>query len=103
MRQILIDYARQRRAAKRGGGVIPAEWDDQVAIPVDDFGMVLEIDSLLGTLAEISERQAKIVEMRFFVGLTEEEIAEVLQVTTRTVQRDWYMARAWMRKQMEGK
>jgi RNA polymerase sigma-70 factor, ECF subfamily len=100
MRQILVDYARRRRAVKRGGGAELLEletWQSQIEERPD---LVIEIDRLLTRLSALDPRQARVVEMRYFSGLTEDEIAAVLGVSERTVKRDWNMARAWMRKEL---
>lgn len=95
MRRVLVHYARQRAAEKRGGGVQAVTLlDDHVgAAPADDL---LALDEALDRLAEVAERPAKVVELRFFGGLTQEETAEVLGVSVPTVQRDWQTARAWL-------
>ncbi|MFN0098501.1 MAG: ECF-type sigma factor [Gemmatimonadaceae bacterium] len=96
MRQVLVEHARQRRAAKRGGALTPITLtDDQlgVSLPIDDM---IDLDEALRQLGEQDERLLRVVELRFFVGLDEQETAEALGVTTRTVQRDWVKARAWL-------
>jgi RNA polymerase sigma-70 factor, ECF subfamily len=100
MRRILVDYARQHRARKRNDGARPILLDEAVAISPDQFAMAIEVDDVLRKLAELSPRQAKVVEMRFFAGLTEEEIAEALSVTVRTIKRDWMVARAWLHQRL---
>jgi RNA polymerase sigma-70 factor, ECF subfamily len=100
MRQILVDYARRRRAAKRGGGVTSIEVQEWHAELHDRPEVVLEVDKLLTRLSALDMRQAKVVEMRYFAGLSEGEIAGVLGISERTVKRDWNMARAWMRKEL---
>ena len=101
MRRILIDYARHRNALKRGGAVEPLRLDDIEIALEDSASTLLAIDHALDRLAEMDERSAKVVEHRFFGGLTEEEIAEVMQVSVRTVRRDWVKARAWLHKEMD--
>ena len=101
MRRVLIDYARQRNAAKRGDGAVPVELDEGLVISEDQLAAAVEVDEILERLSALSQRQAQVVEMRFFAGLSEAEIAEVLNVTTRTVKRDWYMARAWLHEQLK--
>jgi len=93
MRQVLVDYARQRGAAKRGGGWFSTTLTGQDLAAGVDLEQLLALDDALATL---EPRQAQVVEMRFFGGMQEEEIAQVLGVTTRTVQRDWAKARAWL-------
>lgn len=97
MRQILVDHARRHRSAKRGGGLIPFEWTDALVVDDRNADTVLEIDRALEKLAEWDARQADVVVYRFFGGLTEEEIAQVLNISERTVKRDWKMARAWLK------
>jgi len=96
MRQVLVDHARKKNAMKRGGG---GNWS---RITLSGVGAdaqeckVLEIDDAITKLAELDERQAKIVELRYFGGLTVERVAEVLGINERTVYLDWRMARAWL-------
>jgi len=96
MRHILVDYARRHKAAKREGDRHRVELTDALAISEDRLEEVLAIDEALTRLAEWDARQCRVVEMRFFGGMTEEEIAEVLGVGRRTVSRDWNLARAWL-------
>jgi RNA polymerase sigma-70 factor (ECF subfamily) len=96
MRRILVDYARQRGADKRGAGGIALPLDEGLTISADQSSMVTEIDAALERLEKLSPRQAKVVELRFFTGLSEEEIGEVLGISARTVKRDWTVARAWL-------
>jgi RNA polymerase sigma factor (TIGR02999 family) len=95
MRRILVDYARQRGARKRNDGTGRVPLDDAIAISSDQSAEAVEVDELLERLAEISPRQAQVVEMRFYGGLSEEEISAALGVHARTVRRDWLVARAW--------
>jgi len=98
MRRILVDAARRRQAAKRGGGAIDVTLeDDLVAIDVES-DQVLAVDAALKDLASFNERLARVVECRYFAGLTEEETAQALDSSLRTVQRDWMRARAWLLK-----
>lgn len=100
MRRILIDHARAHATEKRGGAAIRLSIDD-VQIPLEqraaDF---LALDEALKELAKLDERKVRVVEMRFFGGLTDEEIAEVLGVTSRTVWRDWRAARLWLYREL---
>lgn len=96
MRRILVDHARQRKAQKRDGGRQRVELSDTLAISDHRLDEILLVDAALTRLAQWDPRQSKIVELRFFSGLTEEETAEILGVSPRTVKRDWRMARAWL-------
>jgi len=100
MRQILVDYARRRRASKRGGGVCMLTLDDAVALPQRKDVDVVAIDDALNTLAEVDPRQSRIVELRFFAGLSLKEISDVMGIATATVQRDWTAARAWLHREI---
>lgn len=100
MRQILIEHARRKHSAKRRpeGGCLPLE--DGLAVAAESSRQVLELDAALTGLAQVDERKARVVEMRYFGGLTEAEIAAVLGVTTRTVERDLRFAHGWLYRQM---
>jgi RNA polymerase sigma factor (TIGR02999 family) len=100
MRYIIIDYARQRGAAKRGGGVRHVEFDDTDIAIDDQVQHLLSLDDAMQALGKIDERLVRVVECRFFTGMTEEETAEALQVSLTTVQRDWLRAKAWLREDM---
>jgi RNA polymerase sigma factor (TIGR02999 family) len=103
MRRILIDHARARRADKREGKLKRVDLDQEPAAFDDqDAERLLVVDEALNKLAQWDERQARVVELRFFGGLTVEEAAEVLGVSPKTVKRDWAMARAWLQTQLEG-
>jgi RNA polymerase sigma factor (TIGR02999 family) len=99
MRQVLIDYARERKAAKRDGGC-KIEFDHLDALAVHDDAELLALDNALDQLSHIDERQGQIVEMKFFGGLTAPEISEVLGISRATVDRDWATARVWLYRQM---
>jgi RNA polymerase sigma factor (TIGR02999 family) len=100
MRQILVDYARERGAAKRDGGCrIALEYLD--ALPLAGDAELLALDDALKELSRIDERQAKIVEMKFFGGLSAPEISEVLGLSRATVDRDWATARVWLHRQIK--
>lgn len=98
MRQILIDRARAQAAEKRGGGDVEVTLDERAIADDRSPERLLEIDEALQRLAAVEPRLARVVECRFFGGLSEEEIAEALSVTVRTVQRDWVKARALLRR-----
>ncbi len=95
MRQVLVDYARRRKAAKRGGGIIYATLGD-AAEPVD--ASAEELLALSDALDQLDPRQRQVIECRFFGGMEEKEIAEALGVSERTVRRDWVKARAWLHR-----
>jgi RNA polymerase sigma factor (TIGR02999 family) len=102
MRTILVDYARRQGRAKRGGGRGNFSLDDR-DLPVEQQGeFVLALDEALTGLAAVNERLARTVECRFFGGMSEEETAEALQVSDRTVRRDWLKARAWLYNELSG-
>jgi len=99
MRQVLIDYARERKASKRDGGC-KIEFEHLDALAVHNDAELLALDNALDQLSHIDERQGKIVEMKFFGGLTAPEISEVLGISRATVDRDWATARVWLYRQM---
>lgn len=96
MRQVLVDAARRRRTEKRGGGVAPVAFDDELHPVGNGPEELLALDGALAELARLGERQAAVVEYRFFGGLDVHETAEVLGVSESTVLRDWRLARAWL-------
>ncbi len=101
MRQVLIDAARRRKRAKRGDGLPPLPLDEAV-IEVDAYAAELvELDEALTRLAVEHPRPARVVECRFFGGLSVEETAELLESSTRTIKRDWILARAWLARELE--
>src|SRR5881394_989961 len=99
MRRLLIDAARQRKSLKRHGERISL--DDAPTIPVEDDQNPLELDRALSELQEFDEQQARIVELRYFAGLTIDETAEVLRVSPSTVKREWEIARTWLYQRMK--
>jgi RNA polymerase sigma factor (TIGR02999 family) len=103
MRRILVDHARQRAAAKRPGGRRRVELDDFMVSASPRIEQLLILDQALDRLAGWDRRQARLVELLYFGGLTELEAAEVLGVSLRTVRRDWNAARAWLQAQLGGK
>jgi RNA polymerase sigma factor (TIGR02999 family) len=102
MRQILVDYARRRGAQKRGGGVRPLSLDDVDVAVEEQAAFLIGLDEALTRLGTVNERLAQIVEYRFFGGLTEEETAAALDISDRTVRRDWIKAKAWLRIELSG-
>ena len=102
MRQILVDHARRHGTAKRGGAQTKVEFDEALAPSASRSLDVIALDDALHELAALNPQHSRIVELRFFGGMTIEEVAEVLDVSPRTVQREWRVARAWLRHQIFG-
>ena len=102
MRRILIDSARKHAAAKRGGGAEKVSLDQAAEISLEPDSSLLALDQALNALAEIDPQQSRIIELRYFGGLTIEETAEVLKTSPATVKREWAMARAWLYKAVTG-
>jgi RNA polymerase sigma-70 factor, ECF subfamily len=102
MRRILIDHARRHAYAKRGGGAQQVSLDEAVTVTSGVGSELLRLDEALKTLAEMDSRRSQVVELRYFGGLNNEEIAGVLHVSENTVTRDWNMARAWLYQQLTG-
>jgi RNA polymerase sigma factor (TIGR02999 family) len=103
MRHILVDHARQRRAAKRGGGVVRIALDPNMALPQTRDVDLLALDDALDRLAEMDAQQSRLIELRFFGGLSIVETAAVLNVSAATVKREWATARAWLQREMKAK
>lgn len=101
MRRILVDYARSHDARKRGGAAEKVSLDDAFVFAKERPAEVIALDEAMRELAEIDPRRAQVVELRFFGGLSNEEIAEVLGVHSNTVLRDWNLARAWLKTQLQ--
>ncbi|HVS16160.1 MAG TPA: ECF-type sigma factor [Thermoanaerobaculia bacterium] len=101
MRQVVVDLARSRASGKRGGEAVRIPLEEAAISIEEQSHLVLAVDQALHRLAEISERSTRVVECRFFGGLTERETAELLGVPLRTVQRDWKKGRAWLRRELE--
>jgi RNA polymerase sigma-70 factor (ECF subfamily) len=102
MRRIMVDHARQRHALKRSGGAIRITLDECAAVTETRAAELLALDEALEKLAAADQRKAKVVEMRYFGGLTMEEIADVLKIHVNTVTRDWTAARAWLFAALSG-
>src|SRR6266550_1835558 len=102
MRRILVDYARSRQYAKRGGGTQQVSFDEALIVSEERAHEVVALDDALKDLAQFDQRKSQIVELRFFGGLSIEETAELLKVSPGTVMRDWTLAKAWLRKQIVG-
>jgi RNA polymerase sigma factor (TIGR02999 family) len=102
MRKILVDTARVQRRSKRGGGAFETTLDEACVYRQERTRDLLEVDEALTKLERLDPRKGRIVELKFFGGLTEEEIAAVLQISDRTVRRDWNLARAWLHTEISG-
>jgi RNA polymerase sigma factor (TIGR02999 family) len=101
MRQILVDYARRHCASKRGGSIYKLSLDAAGPVVAREKELdLVALDDALKALAQLDERQSRVVELRFFAGLSLEEISEVLEISPATVQRDWTAARAWLHREM---
>jgi RNA polymerase sigma factor (TIGR02999 family) len=101
MRQILVDYARRHRAAKRGGSVCKLSLDEGAVMPRRKKDVdVVALDDALKALAKIDPRQSRVVELRFFAGLSLTEISKAMEIAPATVQRDWTAARAWLHREI---
>jgi RNA polymerase sigma factor (TIGR02999 family) len=102
MRHILVDFARSRDRIKRGGALEQVSLDEALTITAHHTAELLDLDEALTALSKLDDRQSQIVELRFFGGLTESEIAEVLKVSERTIQSDWRLARSWLLRELSG-
>jgi RNA polymerase sigma factor (TIGR02999 family) len=102
MRRILVDSARRYRALRRGGGLQRVSLDEEVLVVAQKSEILLALDEALEQLAALNPRLSQVVECRYFAGLTEEETAEALGVTPRTVERDWVKARGWLSLELRG-
>ena len=102
MRRILVDYARSHRAEKRGGDRDKLEFDEALAPSGEKAVDLIALDDALQDLVAFDPRQSRIVELRFFGGLTNEEIGEVLGISPRTIKREWRLAKAWLRREIVG-
>jgi RNA polymerase sigma factor (TIGR02999 family) len=100
MRRILVDAARARGAHKRGGGAVKMDLDETVLVSNSPDRSILALDEALTVFSQVAPRQAKIVELRYFGGLTEEEIVAALKISSRTVRRDWHLAKAWLLREL---
>jgi RNA polymerase sigma factor (TIGR02999 family) len=100
MRRVLVDHARTRGRQKRGGRALRIALDEVTILSPGRSRELLALDEALNRLAEIDPRKSQVVELRFFGGLKNEEIAEMLEVTVKTVTRDWQMAEAWLRREL---
>jgi len=101
MRRILVDYARSRNYQKRGGAAARITLDEMNMAGIEPNRDLVALDDALNELAKVDERKGKVVELRFFGGLTVEETADVLGVSVETVMRDWKLAKAWLLKELQ--
>jgi RNA polymerase sigma factor (TIGR02999 family) len=102
MRRILVDAARSRGSHKRGGGAIRVNVDDVPVLAPERDSSLLALDEALETFSTLAPRQARLVELRYFGGLSETETAEVLKISERTVRRDWDFAKSWLARELKG-
>ena len=100
MRRILVDHARRHNAEKRGGAMERVTFEESTVIAGSSAAEIVDLDDALHRLEELDERKCRVVEMRFFGGLSEQEVAESLGVTSKTVQRDWQFAKLWLFREL---
>ena len=103
MRRILVDVARTHRRAKRGGGALHVSLSDAVDLPMSRNADLLALDDALTSLERLNQRHGRVVELRFFGGLSLEEVAHVLGVSVTTVRRDWTLGKAWLFRELSGR
>jgi len=103
MRRVLVDLARERQRAKRGGGAVCVSLSEAINATVPKSANILALDELLQELEKLDSRQSRVVELRYFGGLSLEETAEALGVSVGTVRRDWSLARAWLSRELRKK
>jgi len=101
MRRVLVDAARRRNSQKRGGDRFRITFDDRIDISDEDETDLVALDEAMTRLADLNPRHSRIVELRYFGGLTEEQVAETLNISARTVRRDWSVARAWLYRELQ--
>ena len=102
MRRILVDAARARKAGKRGGGAVKINLDEPSVLSSQPDTLILDLDEALQALTKLAPRQAKVVELCYFGGMTEQEAAEALKTSPRTVRRDWQFAKTWLTRELRG-
>ena len=102
MRRILVDHARARNYQKRGGGAVKVSFDEALVVSEEPGQDFVGLDDALEALAKFDERKSRVIEMRFFGGLSVEETAAVLKVSPATVMGDWRLAKAWLKREMRG-
>ena len=100
LRRILVDYARHKNRAKRGGGLPPIDLESAPIMSAERSAQVVLLDEALNRLEHIDQRKHKIIELRYFGGLTTDQIADLMGISPRTVMRDWQLAKAWLRREM---
>jgi len=100
MRQILVNYAKKRNRKKRGGNQTPTEFEEGIYLTEEKAEEIVALDEALEMLEKINERQARVIECRYFAGYNIEETAQILEVSPATVKRDWTIARAWLFRQI---
>jgi RNA polymerase sigma factor (TIGR02999 family) len=100
MRRILVDAARAKGSRKRGSRAVRVNFEETAVLAAEPDRSMIALDEALAAFSEVAARQAKVVELRYFGGLKEEEIAEVLEISLRTVQRDWEFARVWLAREL---
>lgn len=103
MRQLLVERARRHGSQKRGGGAANVPLNEALSLAPESSGFIVDLDSALKALAEVDERKSKIIELRFFGGLTVDEVARALEISTATVGREQRLAEAWLYREMNGK
>jgi len=102
MRRVLVDAARAKHAEKRGGDMARVTFDEALVPAGDPAGALVRLDEALDALAALDDRKSRVVELRFFGGLSLEETAEALKVSAKTVQRDWEFAKVWLQREITG-
>ncbi len=102
MRRVLVDAARARGSRKRGGGAVKVNIDETAVMTPQPDAAIMALDEALQAFSRVAPRQAKVVELRYFGGLSEEEIVEVLKISPRTIRRDWDFAKAWLMRELNG-
>lgn len=102
MRRVLVDLARSKGYQKRGGGVLKVTFDEELPVTDAHADQIVAVDEALDALAQFDERKSRVVELRFFGGLSVDETAVVLKVSPETVMRDWKLAKAWLMRELRG-
>jgi RNA polymerase sigma factor (TIGR02999 family) len=103
MQRVLVDAARARGSSKRGGGAVKVNIDETAVVAPEPDASVMALDEALEAFSRVAPRQAKVVELRYFGGLTEDEIVQVLGISPRTVRRDWDFAKAWLMRELNSR